>query len=100
MTSSMENYRLPPVELLKAVHSFPGPYLFKVIGHVEDDFVGRVQSCVREELKLTQAPRCSTRYTASGKQVAVTVEALVTDAPQIHDVYRRLMTLPGLVVLL
>ena len=33
---------LPSIEVLEAHHSFPGPYMFKVIGVADDRFTGRV----------------------------------------------------------
>ena len=33
---------LPTIALLENTHHFPGPYMFKVIGKVEDGFVARV----------------------------------------------------------
>ena len=43
---------LPSIELLEATHEFPGPYIFKAIGRVENGFAARVVAAVREELAL------------------------------------------------
>ena len=42
--------QLPAIELLESTHQFPGPYMFKVIGRVDNGFVARVVAAVREEL--------------------------------------------------
>ena len=41
---------MPPLELLEKTHQFPGPYMFKAIGRVENGFAARVVAAVREEL--------------------------------------------------
>lgn len=90
---------LPAIELLEATHDFPGPYTFKVIGHVADGFVGRVVAAVREELDCPTDPPYHLRSTTSGAQVSVTVEPHITAASQVIDVYRRIRDMPGLIMI-
>ena len=92
--------RLPPIELLEATHSFPGLYVFKIIGTPEEHLVARVVAAVRDELLLAIDPPYSLRKTDSGSHVAITLELTVSSAQEIHDVYRRIMTIPGVVLML
>jgi putative lipoic acid-binding regulatory protein len=91
---------LPAIELLEAHHTFPGPYLFKVIGRVENGFVARVVAAVREELAGDKDPPFKVRETAGGRHVSVSLEPTVQTAEQVLAVYRRIRTTAGLVMLL
>lgn len=90
---------LPAIELLESTHSFPGPYMFKVIGKSERGFVARAVAAVREELEAEIDPPYKVRETAGGRHVAVTVQPTVQTAQQVLAVYGRLRHLVGLVML-
>ncbi|HEV3203571.1 MAG TPA: DUF493 domain-containing protein [Gemmataceae bacterium] len=91
---------LPALELLEKTHQFPGPYMFKVIGRVENGFVARVVAAVREELALAEDPPYSFREAVGGRHVAVTLEPMVETGYQILAVYSRLKKLTGLVMVM
>jgi hypothetical protein len=91
---------LPPAELLEATHRFPCRYTFKVIGRDDGDFATRTVHAIREVLELAGEPSTSTRSTANGRHVAVTIELEVATSQQVLDVYSRLHRLEGLVLLL
>jgi putative lipoic acid-binding regulatory protein len=90
---------LPAIELLESTHTFPGPYMFKVIGRSERGFVARTVAAVREELAEEVDPPFSVRETTSGRHIAVTVQPTVESAEQVLAVYRRLRRLVGLIFL-
>jgi putative lipoic acid-binding regulatory protein len=90
---------LPSIELLESTHTFPGPYMFKVIGLAERGFVARTVAAVREELVEPVDPPFRVRETAGGKHVAVTLQPVVRTAGQVLAIYGRLRGLSGLVVL-
>jgi putative lipoic acid-binding regulatory protein len=91
---------LPSVELLEKMHQFPGPYMFKVIGRVDNGFVARVVAAVRDELEATVDPPYKLRATAGGRHVAVTLEPTVQTGRQVLAVYRRVRSLTGLIMLM
>ena len=91
---------LPPIELLKATHTFPGTYHLKVIGTNGDDFVARALALVQDEMVLDKPPKHTTRETAGGRHVAVSLELPAQSAEQLHGVYPRMLTLSGLIMLL
>ena len=91
---------LPSIELLESTHVFPGQYMFKIIGRVEDGFVARVVAGVRDELAAEVDPPYRVRETAGGRHVSVTLEPMVQTASQVLAVYRRLRTLTGMVMML
>lgn len=93
-------HHLPPVELLEKTHHFPGPYMFKFIGKVENGFVARVVAAVRDELSNELDPPFHVRETAGGRHVSVTVEPQVQTAQQVLAVYGRIRRLAGLVMML
>jgi putative lipoic acid-binding regulatory protein len=90
---------LPAIELLESTHKFPGPYVFKVIGRVENGFAARVVAAVREELAVSMDPPFRVREAVGGRHVSVTLEPTVQTAQQVLAVYRRIRKLAGLVVL-
>lgn len=90
---------IPALDLLESTHQFPGPYLFKIIGKVENGFVARAVAAVREELAAPIDPPFKTRATPAGRHVAVSVQPVVQSAEQVLAVYRRLRVLTGLVML-
>jgi putative lipoic acid-binding regulatory protein len=90
----------PAIALLEANHTFPGPYIFKAIGLVENGFVARVVAAVRDELGRTVDPPFRVRETAGGRHVSVTLEPIVETAQQVLMVYKRIRHTAGLKVLL
>ncbi len=91
---------LPPEELLKSTHLFPGKFVFKAIGHSDRKFADSVVAAVRESLSLDFDPPHELRQTPKGRHVSVTIEPWVEDAHQALEVYQRIRELPGLVMLL
>lgn len=91
--------RMPPIQLLEATHTFPGRYMFKVIGRSDNGFVARVVAAVRDELDEPADPPFSVRETAHGRHVSVTLNPTVQTAQQVLDVYSRIRTMAGLVML-
>ncbi len=92
--------QLPSIEVLESRHQFPGPFLFKVIGHAEGNFVARTVVTVRETLNLSEDPPCSLRQSAHGRHVSVSLEPDCENAQQVLDVYQAILRLDGLVMLL
>ena len=90
---------LPCLELLEKTHSFPCPYLFKIIGKPENDFLVRVIAIVREELLFEFDPPYQIREAVGGRHVSVTLEPTVQSARQVLAIYRRLSILDGLVMM-
>lgn len=91
---------LPDLELLESTHSFPGNYVFKVIGSAEDNFMGRVVAAVRLELEDSIEPAFSFRKTSGERHVCVTIEPPVESGEHVLAIYRRLQEVDGLVMLL
>lgn len=92
-------YELPPIDLLESTHTFPGPYMFKVIGRSERGFVARTVAAVRDQLAVPGDPPYSVREAVGGRHVAVTLEPVVQTAQQVLDIYGRLKSLVGLVMM-
>lgn len=90
---------MPTNELLERVHSFPGVYMFKVIGKGEDGFVARVVDATREALNMELDPPFTLRQTANGRHVAITLQPHVESSGQVLAVYRSLSNMTGLIML-
>jgi putative lipoic acid-binding regulatory protein len=73
--------------------------MFKVIGRSDNGFAARVVAAVRDELNEPADPPFRVRETAHGRHVSVTVTPTVQTAQQVLDVYRRIRTMTGLVML-
>lgn len=91
---------LPSIQLLENTHHFPGPYMFKVIGKVEDGFVARVVAAVRDELAEEIDPPYHLRQAEGGRHISITLEPHIKTAQQVLNVYRRLRNTVGLVLML
>ena len=91
---------MPSIELLEERHRFPGAYIFKVIGSVEDGFVGRAVVAVRETLGAESDPKFELRQTRGGRHVSITLEPEVESAEQVLEVYKSLSELDGVVLVL
>jgi putative lipoic acid-binding regulatory protein len=92
-------YKLPALELLEETHTFPGPYMFKVIGKAEGDLIARTVATVRLELGLDSDPPFRVRESSGGKHLAITLEPFVTSAAQVLAVYQRLSATQGITLL-
>lgn len=92
--------KLPSLEVIESRHSFPGTYLFKVIGSVDDGFVGRAVVAVRKGLGATDDPRFEMRQTPSGRHIAISFEPLLDNAGQVLAVYEELVKVSGVVMVL
>ncbi len=90
---------LPAIQLLERNHTFPGPYIFKAIGRVENGFAARVVAAVREELAASVDPPFKVREAVGGRHVSVTLEPTLQTARQVLQVYRRIRQTAGLVIL-
>jgi putative lipoic acid-binding regulatory protein len=92
--------QLPSIELLEQTHAFPCPFMFKIIGRVEDGFVARVVAAVRDELAAEVDPPYRVREAAGGRHVSVTLEPTVQTAGQVLAVYQRIRATAGVVLML
>jgi putative lipoic acid-binding regulatory protein len=85
---------------LNDLHSFPGPFTFKVIGENSADFVARVVQAAVMVLGPTAYPDVKTRESAHGRHQSVTFDVRVESAESVLEVYAALSALPGVRYLL
>ncbi len=83
------------LERLNAVHSFPGSYVFKIIGENSAQFVSRIVQACLIVLGPTASPSVTTRESSGKRHVSVTVDAVVTDAEMVLRIYDILQDLEG-----
>ena len=88
------------IRLLEATHEFPCPFLIKVIGRTENDFVNRVVAALRAAQQLDEDPPFRTRETPHGRHICVTLEPTVTSAEEALAIYRWLRQVDGIVTLM
>jgi putative lipoic acid-binding regulatory protein len=89
----------PSIELLEATHRFPGPFMFKVVGRSEEQFVARVLAAVRSRLGEENEPAFSIRNTANGVHTCVTIEPEVPSAAAVVEIYAHLRGVEGVMML-
>ena len=83
------------LDRLNDVHTFPGSYVFKIIGENSPEFVTRtVQACLNV-LGPNATPSVTTRESSGKRHVSVTVDAIVDDAEMVLRVYDILGKLDG-----
>ncbi len=92
--------KLPSIELIESTHTLPGPYTFKAIGKVEENFLARVVAAIRDELGEATDPPYQTRESEGGKHIAVTFELYMETGAQVHEIYERILKVRGLVLVL
>lgn len=88
------------LDRLNKVHTFPGPYIFKVIGHNSPEFISRVVQAALNVLGRGASPSVSTRESSRGKHLSVTLSVKVEDAESVLELYSVLQTLEGVRFLL
>lgn len=78
---------------LNDVHTFPGPYLFKVIGPNTDSFV----SLVVQGVILASGPdsnhQVTTRESSGGNHLSISITIEARSADHVLDVYRMFSTM-------
>jgi len=92
--------KFPSLELLKATHSFPGAYTFKVIGEHQNSFPERVIEAALQAVGPECNPRHTVRETDSGKHIAVTLEVQAESADKVIRIYEKLVTVKGAILVL
>ena len=92
--------RRDSLRLLEETHQFPCPFMFKVIGRADGDFVATVVETLRESQHLADAPPYRTRETPNGKHVSITFEPVVRSAEQVLLIYQRLQQIDGVVMVM
>jgi len=90
---------LPTIDLLEKTHTFPCPYLFKIIGNANPNFVANVIAVVCEELRYDAEPPYRTRESVGGRHISLTLEPSVQSPHQVLAIYRRLAVIDGLVMM-
>lgn len=88
--------QLPSLELIESQHSFPGPYIFKVIGDNRDEFVADALSLAINALGEDRPFSHSTRPSRAANHIAVTLTVSLNNASEVHLVYENLLKLNGI----
>lgn len=92
--------RQSSLEVLRQVHEFPGPFVFKVIGENTPDFLARVVQAVVVVAGPTTLPAVRTRQSSGGKHQSVTLTVRVKSAEGVLDIYEFLGCIDGVRLLL
>lgn len=82
-------------ERLKAVHSFPETYIFKVIGVNSDDFITRVVQAAVNATGRQSPLDVDTRESGAGRHVSVTLSVYAEDVDTVLDAYELLRVVQG-----
>ncbi|MBA2663534.1 MAG: DUF493 domain-containing protein [Bradymonadaceae bacterium] len=88
------------LDKLKAVHEFPGSYVFKVIGTNSPEFISRVVQAAVIVLGEPSEISISTRESSGGKHLSVTLTVEVHEAEAVLDIYELLRVVEGVRFLL
>ncbi|HET6347162.1 MAG TPA: DUF493 domain-containing protein, partial [Myxococcota bacterium] len=92
--------RQTSLAVLRQVHEFPGPYVFKVIGENTPDFVARVVQAAVVILGPRSLPDVSIRHSSGGKHQSVTLTVRVKSAEGVLEIYELLGAVAGVRFLL
>ena len=83
------------IDALNAVHEFPGPYVFKVIGDPAEITIARIEGVVAGFLGEDVEGEYSLRVSKAGNHVALTARVVVPHAEMAIDIHRALVALSG-----
>lgn len=93
-------HKFPSLELLRANHTFPGSYTFKVIGEHQNSFPERVVEAALRAVGPECQPKHTVRETDSGKHSAVTLEVRAESPEKVIRIYEELVKLQGAILVL
>jgi uncharacterized protein len=81
------------LDRLEDVHSFPGTYMFKVIGANSESFVESVKEAAVGVIGAEVELEVSTRESSGGKHLSVTMSLRVEAADEVLEIYAALQEL-------
>lgn len=90
----------PSLDLLKANHSFPGPYTFKVIVENRDGVLEQVNGLLEKAAGRALTGNKTARESTGGKHVSLTFDLVVMTAEEVHVIYAAMHTVPNVVLIL
>lgn len=82
-------------EKLDAMHTFPGPYMFKVIGDNTDEFQTKAVEAVKS-VAPNADPQVTRRESKEARHQSVTLEVEVESSQAVIDIYARLSEIEGI----
>ena len=95
MTEDRQN----SIDILEATHSFPCEFTFKVIGKNEDSLLERVLTVFRDVL-ATAVLDPAVRETPGGRHMSITINPHIESADCVLEIYGRLKSVEGVVMLI
>lgn len=91
---------IPTIEALESVHSFPGPFTFKLIGPNTDTFRAAVHAITDDVAGSLGAARFSERTSSADHHLAITVDVNAQNAHHVQALYEAYRKIEGLRLLL
>ena len=82
-------------EKLEAMHTFPGPFMFKVIGENTDDFQRQAVEVVKSVAPDAE-PRVSRRESKGARHQSITMVVDVQNSQTVIDIYAKFSQLEGI----
>jgi hypothetical protein len=80
-------------EKLEQEHTFPSVYMFKFIIPSDNKKMALVEALFSEEAEIHQ------KQSSSGKYISITSKQVVISSDEIIEVYKKAMTIEGLMAL-
>ncbi|TVR03984.1 MAG: DUF493 domain-containing protein [Deltaproteobacteria bacterium] len=91
---------MPSVERLEEVHTFPGPYTFKLFGPNDGTFTEQVRTAALRLVTDAAWIDQSVRPSSGGKHVCVTLDIQVESAHHVRAFYDDFGQIPNLRMML
>ncbi len=88
------------LERLRAVHDFPGEFLFKAIGPNTEVFMAQVVQSVIIVAGPHSTPNVESRVSAQANHLSVNITAVMESAESVVEVYRLLRGIEGVTYVL
>ena len=88
------------LEHLRQQHTFPGAFVFKVIGENSAVFVAEVVQVITLVVGIRGQPEVTIRVSRKGNHQAITIRVCVRSAESVLEVFAALQKVPGVRMLL
>ena len=82
-------------EKLESMHTFPGPFMFKVIGENTDEFQESAVLAIKA-VAPDADPEVSRRESKGARHQSLTLVVEVESSQAVIDIYERFSRLPGI----
>jgi uncharacterized protein len=88
--------KLPSLELIQEMHSFPTMFTFKVIGDHHESFTTAVLNLTSQAVGPERTIEHTIKMSSQGNHISISLKVSCHSAQDVHSVYEGLLKVPGI----